>query len=64
MSDLIDGYSKSGLVSNKEWYENFVCGDCYYFTGEECDGFSNEGCERYSNDTACEEFKDNDEGNE
>ena len=56
MPDLIDGYKKPGLVSDKPWYTNFVCGDCSRYTGEECDGWRHEGSERYDDSPACEEF--------
>ena len=57
MSDLIDEYKKSGLVSSHKYYESMVCGDCIYFTGEECEGQLNEGNEKYHDSTACEEFE-------
>lgn len=43
----------SDLIEN---YKNKVCGECSYFTGEECNGYSNEGMERYFDSTACDEF--------
>lgn len=57
MSALINEYQKSGLVSDKPWYLSFICGDCSFFTGEECDGCKNEGSERYYDSTACDEFE-------
>lgn len=32
-----------------------TCGECCYFTGEECDG-KHEGCEAYDDSDACDEF--------
>ena len=61
MSDLIDQYKRSGLVSSKQGFEHLTCGDCQHFTGEECDGFQNEGSEKYDDSTACSDFLDIDE---
>ena len=58
MSDLIDEYKKSGLISDKPWFYHLVCGDCAHFTGEECDGTKNEGSERYEDSNACEDFEE------
>jgi len=33
-----------------------TCGDCKYFTGEECNGFEYEGNEMYFDDDACVDF--------
>lgn len=33
-----------------------TCGNCHYFTGEECNGY-HEGKEAYSDDEACEDYK-------
>ena len=33
-----------------------TCGDCKYFTGEECDGYC-EGAEVYDDSEACEGFE-------
>jgi len=38
--------------------EEKYCGDCIYFTGEECNGWANEGSERYNDSEACGEFED------
>lgn len=35
-----------------------TCGDCVFFTGEECDGILHEGEERYDDSIACEEFEE------
>lgn len=56
MSDLINEYEKSGLISSTLWYKKFTCGECSYFTGEECDGYKYEGSERYVDSIACSEF--------
>ena len=32
------------------------CGDCSYFTGEECGGYLNEGNEKYSDSESCIDF--------
>lgn len=58
MSVLINEDKKSGLVSDRPWYLSRVCGDCAFYTGEECDGYKNEGSERYDDSTACDEFED------
>lgn len=58
MSDLIDGYKRSGLVTDRPWYTSFYCGDCALFTGEECNGNKHEGSEKYDDSTACDEFED------
>ena len=39
-----------------EW-KNQVCGDCIYYTGEECNGNEREGCETYDDSKACCEFE-------
>lgn len=39
-----------------EDYKNRVCGECSYFTGEECNGYANEGSEKYTDSPACDEF--------
>ncbi len=36
--------------------EEEFCGECEFFTGEECDGCLNEGSEMYEDSKACEEF--------
>lgn len=38
-----------------------ICGDCQYFTGEECNGpgGSREGCECYDDSPACDCFEPN-----
>jgi len=61
MSDMISEYQKSGLVSDRPWWEKFTCGECANFTGEECDGCTNEGNEAYADDMACREFEDAEE---
>lgn len=43
MSDLISEYKKSGIVSNRPRYSNFVCGDRIYFTGEEFNAIIDRG---------------------
>lgn len=40
---------------DSEGYIVNVCGDCIYFTGEECNG-KFEGNEKYTHSTACDEF--------
>ena len=37
--------------------DEYVCGDCIYFNGEECEGNLCEGDERYEDSTACEEYE-------
>jgi len=37
--------------------ENKICGNCAFFTGEECDG-EHEGTERYYDDGACDGFEE------
>lgn len=60
MSDLINEYNKSGIISDRQWFLSFVCGDCIHFTGEECNGCRHEGKEVYPDSTACDEFEDKD----
>jgi len=55
--DIIEGYQKSGLVSDRPWYNGFCCGDCILFTSEECNGIANEGSERFEDSLACEEYE-------
>ena len=55
---LIDEYKKSGVVSDRPWFSTLTCGECSFFTGEECDGVANEGSEKYDESQACEEFEE------
>ena len=34
-----------------------ICGECVYYTGEECDGYTNEGNEVYDDTAACDDFE-------
>lgn len=48
--------SASAGSARIEW-KGKTCGECAYFTGEECDGCQNEGCEMYDDSDACDEFE-------
>ena len=36
---------------------DWTCGECQYYTGEECNGYLYEGAERYEHSDACEDFE-------
>ena len=40
-----------------EMNEDYTCGDCIYYTGEECDCGDFEGCEKYDDSDICDEFE-------
>lgn len=58
MSDLIDLYKRSGLVSSRAWFESFYCGDCEHFNGDDCEKFKYERPDTTDESTACSSFED------
>ena len=43
-------------MGNQKTGNDQVCGECSYFTGEECNGYLNEGREKYVDSSACDDF--------
>jgi len=49
--------SMEAIEDSSEW-KGRVCGDCQFYSGEECNGMMFEGSERYDDSPACEEFEE------
>lgn len=47
----------STVDDSSEW-KGRVCGDCQFYSGEECNGMMFEGSERFDDSPACEEFEE------